>query len=190
MASPQGFECYCRTWKVALYIFPTHKSSLPKYHSTYQSAGGVFSLTLSSSSAGLLCALSARWCAFCLHETEFMVVTFITACHREAHGAFLLSYLSSILLRFISKWPRVSGDLQHQASVTQTSLWLLYMYFVWDFLHVFFLDGCLADKHTYCIVYDHSTLPLAMALSCCEFRGTLDFMPASFRDLRTVGLYW
>lgn len=150
-ASLQGFKHYWPSWKVIMYIFPPHKSSLPKYHSTYQSAGAVlFSLTLSSNFAGLLCALPAWWCALCLYEKEFMVMTFITACHREAHGAFLLSCLSSAGL--ISKWPRVSGDLQHQTSVTQTSLWFLYMHFMLAFFPQFiFLGRCCADKVRQCV---------------------------------------
>lgn len=62
-----------------------------------------------------------------------MVVTFITACHREARGAFLLSGLGSVEL--ISKLLLESGDLQHQTGVTKTSLWFLYVYFM---LVVFF----------------------------------------------------
>ena len=127
-------------------IFPPHKKFPSQNTSTYQSAGTVtvlFSLTPSSNLAGLLCALPARWCAFCLYEKEFVVVTFITACHREARAAFLVSSLDSVGL--ISKLPRVSGDLQHQTSVTQTSLWFLYMYFMF-FFQCIFLEKSLADK--------------------------------------------
>lgn len=131
-----AFVCYWLSWKVALYIFPPHKSSLPKYHSTYQSAGGVFSLTLSSNFAGLLCVCS---------------MVYLLSVWDRVHGCDIYNSLSQIgpwvlfivrlqqhIVRLISKWPCVSGDLQHQASVTQTSLWFLYMYFVLDFLHLFF----------------------------------------------------
>jgi len=38
------------------------------------------------------CVRYLRWCALCLCEKEFGVVTFIAACHTEARGAFLLSW--------------------------------------------------------------------------------------------------
>lgn len=48
----------------------------------------------------------------------------------------------------ISKRPRVSGDLQHQTSVTQTSLWFLYMYFMFVFFFLFFKFIFLERRHT------------------------------------------
>ncbi len=43
--------------------------------------------------------------------------------------------------------------------------------------------------HTH--LYDHPILPHRMAPWCCQFRGTSDLVPASFRDLRTVNaFYW
>lgn len=88
--------------------------------------------TLGSSFAGLLCALPAPWCAFCLCGKEFTVVTFITKCHREARGAVLLSSHGRVGIIFQNGLvSRETCNMQHQTSVTQTSLWSLYE-------HIFF----------------------------------------------------
>lgn len=189
MARLQGFKHYNPSWKKWLCTF-FHPIKVPSQNtSTYQSAGTVtvlFSLTPSSNLAGLLCALPARWCAFCLYEKEFTVVTFITACHREARGAFLVSSLGSVGL--ISKLPRVSGDLQHQTSVTQTSLWFLYMYFMF-FSNLFSWKNAsqISSMHGHTL-YDTQS-PHLMAPWCFHFRGTSDLMPVSLRDLVTVDAF-
>lgn len=71
--------------------------------------------------------------AFCLHEKQFTVVTFITGRHPEARGAFLLSSVGSVQLISV-----VSGDLQHQTAVTQASLWFLYVPFMFAFSQIHF----------------------------------------------------
>lgn len=140
---------------------------------------------LSSSFAGLLCALPAPWCAFCLRGKQFTVVTFITKCHREARGAVLLSSPGRVGLVFQNGLVSPETcNVQHQASVTQTSLWPLDEHF---FLKTLFSwKSCPADKQP-------RTAPISPHLVTpwfCQFGGTLAFMPTSFHVLRSANAFY
>lgn len=68
-----------------------------------------------------------------------------------------MTFITSLSLRglwgFFTVTPRqqrvlfVSGDLQHETSVTQASLWFLFVSFLWLFLQLIFLEICCVDKH-------------------------------------------
>lgn len=93
-------------------------------------------------------------------------------CIRHLYRASRWSSLSCLsgVARFLSKWLCVSGQLQHQTSVTQTSFWFLYTYFMFDFSHFFFLDGCPADKQTHaCSLHDHASWHFMVTASVKAF---------------------
>lgn len=137
----QGFKHYRPSWKVTMYIFPPHKKFPPKTTIVHINLQELFSLvlTLSSYFAGptvrvtcsMVCLVSV-WERVNSYDIYYGPVTV------ELTGPFYCH--ASATAGLISKGPRVSGDLQHQTSVTQTSLWFLYAYFmlVFFFLSIHF----------------------------------------------------